>query len=323
MVQATHHAAPETILHLLLIIAAGVAMPAPAAPAPISAVLAAAPEPVEDVGLPAEPASDDRSEIVVRARHRHGPTADPIAAVNEKTFYVAQDVDRAVVGPVALAYTRSVPEPVRDGLHNFLNNMREPVVFLSFVLEFKPGKAAETAGRFAINTIGGIGGLFDVARRKPINLPRRPNGFGDVLGYHGVGPGPYLFLPLIGPTTLRDLIAGGADRLVQPLAIGAPFNLPAYAIGSGAISAVDRRNGVDGDLETIRTADDPYIFRREMYLGQRRAEIEGLHHRDRRVGAAPEPGAGAAAPTADPATAAALGASDTNAEDALRHARLP
>jgi phospholipid-binding lipoprotein MlaA len=310
-------------VHLVFIMAAGVTMAVPAPRAGMPAALAVASAPIENGGLPAELASDDRSEIVVRARQRHGPTADPIAAVNEKTFYVAQDIDLAVVGPVAQAYTRFVPEPVRDGLHNVLNNLREPVVFVSFMLELKPGKAAETAGRFAINTIGGIGGLFDVARRKPINLPRRPNGFGDVLGYHGVGPGPYLFLPLIGPTTLRDLIAGGADRLLQPLAIGAPFNLPAYAIGAGAISAVDRRNRVDGDLETSRTADDPYVFRREMYLGQRRAEIEGLHHRNSRTGPAPDPSAGAAAPAFDPAAAATLVVSAPNAADDLLHASIP
>lgn len=230
---------------------------------------------------PSDPATlEYQGDIVVRARRRErGTPADPLAALNGKTFSVAQDVDRAVVGPVALAYAHSVPQPVRDGFRNFMNNIREPVVAISFILELKPGKAGETAGRFAINSVVGVAGLFDVAKRPPFNLPRRPNGFGDVLGYHGVGPGPYLFLPLIGPTTLRDAIGGSLDRLIFPLAVGTPFNQLAYALGTGAVTAVDRRIAFDGDLQAVRASDDSYVSRRELYLGQRRGEIEALHRR--------------------------------------------
>src|SRR3546814_16310736 len=73
------------------------------------------------------------------------------------------------------------------------------------MLQFKPGKAMETAGRFTINTTLGVAGLFDVAKRKPFFLPYRPNGLANVLGYYGVGPGPYLSLPIAGPPTLRDI----------------------------------------------------------------------------------------------------------------------
>ncbi|UAK22857.1 MlaA family lipoprotein [Sphingomonas nostoxanthinifaciens] len=236
---------------------------------------------IEDQGGAAPRRADarpmaDEHEIVVHARHR-STRADPLVAVNAKSFAIAQDVDDAVVGPVAMGYARTVPVPVQDGIRNFLNNTREPVVIISFLLEFKPGKAAETAGRLVINSVAGVGGLFDVAKRRPFNLPRRPNGFGDALGYHGVAAGPYLFLPLIGPTTVRDAIGGGVDRLVLPLAVGAPFNRLLYSLSTGTLNALGRRVRSDDDLQAAREADDPYARRREQFLRGRQAEIDGLH----------------------------------------------
>src|SRR3546814_2446438 len=91
------------------------------------------------------------------------------------------------------------------GLGNALRNISEPVNFLNFLLQFKIGKAAETLGRFVVNTTFGVGGLVDVAKTKPFNLPYRRNGFANTLGFYGVEPGPYFYLPLVGPTTLRDM----------------------------------------------------------------------------------------------------------------------
>lgn len=221
-------------------------------------------------------------EIVVKAR-APAPAGDPLQAVNARSYAVAQKVDDAVVGPIAHGYEHAVPKPVRSGIRNFLNNTREPVVFLSFLLELKPGKAGETAGRFAINSTVGIGGVFDIAKRKPFHLPRRPNGLADALGYYGVRPGPFLFLPLIGPTTVRDALGGFADRLVLPMAIGTPFNQFAYAAGTGSLSALDRRIEFDGQLQEMRDQDNPYATRRALYLKQRQVEIQGLHNRVRPI----------------------------------------
>lgn len=109
--------------------------------------------------------------------------------MNAKTFAVTQDVDKAIIGPVAIAYRDALPAPIRNGLRNFLNNLHEPVVSLNFLLQLKPGKAVETIGRFAINSTVGVAGLIDVAKRHPFSLPRRRNGFADTFGYYGVGPG--------------------------------------------------------------------------------------------------------------------------------------
>ncbi|MDI1295677.1 MAG: VacJ family lipoprotein, partial [bacterium] len=147
-------------------------------------------------------------DIVVTASSGKG-VSDPLAGVNAASFDAAQAVDAAIVGPVALAYKTKVPEPVRNGLRNFLYNLREPSIFVNYLLQLKPGKAAETVGRFAVNSTIGVAGLFDFAKRRPFHLPRRPNGFADTFGYYGIRTGPYLFLPLFGPTTVRDLIGDG------------------------------------------------------------------------------------------------------------------
>jgi phospholipid-binding lipoprotein MlaA len=233
-------------------------------------------------------------DIVVSARPRDA--ADPLESLNVQTFTATQSIDKAFVGPAALAYKQTLPEPIRDGLRNFFNNLKEPDVFLNFVLQAHIGKALETAGRFAINSTVGVGGLFDVAKQRPFNLPRRPNGFANTMGYYGVKPGAFLFLPLIGPTTVRDALGGGFDRLLLPLALGAPFNQPAYNIPAGSVGALDRRVGLDDELQALRDGDqDLYTARRNLYLRKRQAEIDALHGRRRETGNAP---LGAAAPPA-------------------------
>lgn len=216
-------------------------------------------------------------EIVVVSDRSGLPPGDPFEHINAQSFAVTQRVDRALVGPVALAYKKTFPEPVRDGLRNALNNLREPSAVVNFLLQIKPGKAALTLGRFAINSTIGGAGLFDMAKRAPFNLPRRRNGFADTMGYYGVGPGPYMFLPLVGPTTLRDLIGGGLDRLLLPMSVGKPFNQLAYTIPTGVVSALDHRAEIDVKIHQWRDKTaDPYAAFREAYLQQRQAEIDGL-----------------------------------------------
>ncbi|WP_371424103.1 VacJ family lipoprotein, partial [Tardiphaga sp.] len=221
---------------------------------PNSVVLlqATAAGPLADVDTAARTEQDD---IVVTAREGHAP-GDPLQGVNVQTFAVTQAVDKAVVEPVALTYQRALPAPLRSAIRNFFNNLSEPVSFLNFFLQLKPGKAAETAGRFAVNTTIGVAGMIDIAKRKPFRLPRRPNGFANTLGYYGVKPGPFLFLPLIGPTTVRDLIGLSIDRMVLPSAIGQPFNQPTYSVPATIVGSVDYRVEFDEQLRKLREAPD-------------------------------------------------------------------
>jgi phospholipid-binding lipoprotein MlaA len=222
-----------------------------------------------------DPSSAGSDEIIVNGVNRSTP-GDPLEVVNEQSYEVTQALDKAVVGPAASAYKAVLPKPVRSGLRNFFNNLAEPIVFLNYLLQLKPGRGAETVGRFAINSTIGVAGLVDVAKKRPFNLPLRRNGFANTLGYYGVKPGPFLYLPLIGPTTIRDLFGLGLDRLVLPTAVGKPFNQPAYAIPASIIGSLDYRVEYDAELKKVREADNPYAASRARYLKSRQAEIDAL-----------------------------------------------
>jgi phospholipid-binding lipoprotein MlaA len=218
-----------------------------------------------------------QGEIIVTGR-RASP-GDPLEELNSTSFEVTQDVDKAIVAPVAFAYKEVMPRPVRKGLSNFLHNLGEPIVFLNFMLQLKPGKAAETLGRFAINTTVGAAGLVDVAKRKPFNLPHRRNGFANTLGYYGVKPGPYFYLPLIGATTLRDFIGNRLDLLLLPTVFPTQLNRPEIAIPVAALSELNSRIEFDDELREIRATRDPYVAARSYYLRKRQAEIDALRGR--------------------------------------------
>ena len=224
---------------------------------------------------PVTPAAAEKATIVVTA-NKGPPKGDPIAVVNEVSFGAVQSVDKAIIAPVAYGYRDGLPSPIRDGMHNVLNNLDEPIVFLNFLLQLKIGKAAETFGRFAINSTIGVAGLFDVAKKSPINLPRRPNGLADTLGYYGVGPGPYLFLPVFGSTTVRDLLGRVVDLSLLPAAVGKPFTTPIVSAAKGTLSSIDDRVENDVILTRVQESGNPYAAMREYYLMKRRAEIDVL-----------------------------------------------
>lgn len=238
---------------------------------------AEAPAPATAAEQPASPPPPPPSngEIVVTGRKRIA--ADPAEEINVASFKAVQAVDKAVIGPIATTYKDNMPRAARRGVTNVLNNLDEPIVFVNFLLQLKPGKAAETVGRFVINTTLGIGGLFDIAKRKPFHLPRRSNGLADTLGYYGVGPGPYFFLPVIGSTTLRDMLARPFDLAILPTAVGKPFNKPLFAISKTVLSSLDERANNDDLIKKLRDESaDPYASTRDYYLARRKAEIEVL-----------------------------------------------
>jgi phospholipid-binding lipoprotein MlaA len=247
---------------------------------PLAWSLAAA----QEAGPPAQEDEPPVGEIVVEGEIGP-PKSDPMERVNEESYRLTQAVDQALVEPVAYAYRDGLPGPVRDGLGNVVRNLGEPSNALNFLLQGKVGKAFETLGRMAINTTIGVGGLFDVAGKKA-DLPYRRNGFANTMGYYGVGPGPYLYLPVTGATSVRDLAGSTLDQLLLPLAVGKPFNRPAYAATYFVVNGLDQRLEFDEEIESIRNADDPYRLRRETYLARRRQDIaelkgEPISERDR------------------------------------------
>src|SRR3990167_2316735 len=222
-------------------------------------------EPQATEGEAADPQAPEDNAIVVTGT-AEAPYGDPLANINATSFEITQSVDRAVVEPIAAVYRDDFPKPLRKGLKNFFRNLLEPVVFLNYLLQLKPGKAFETLGRFAINSTIGIAGLVDVAKKEPFNLPYRRNGLANTLGYYGVGSGPFLVLPLVGATTLRDVLGGAADNFVLPTAVGKPFNRFEYRISSFTVTSLDSRLENDAEIERVRASRDPYATLRDTYI---------------------------------------------------------
>ena len=247
----------------------------PPAPANLVSAISAPPNPAPPNPAPPNPApADDPKAIIVTAQP--GARQDPLAAVNVQTYKAVQAVDSAVVLPVALGYKHVLPKGVRAGLRNILLNLTEPVVFVNYLLQLQPKRAAQVVGRFAINSTIGLAGVIDVAKKKPFHLPHHTNGFAYTLGYYGVPSGPYLFLPLIGPTTLRDMFGRVVDQALVPTVVGSPFTGLTYSLPTGMVSALDFRVEADTALTKLKRADNPYAATRADYLARRKRDIAAL-----------------------------------------------
>ena len=277
---------------------------APAASAPMASPpvvpVPAASEPV----VPAPPSAPPAPRDITVSGRKAQPKTDPMESVNVKTFAVVQKVDDKYIAPVANAYGRTVPSPIRSGIRHFLRNVTEPVTALNYFLQLNPDKAGKTLQRFLINSTIGIGGLGDVAKNKPFRLPYYRNGLANTLGFYGVGPGPYVYLPIIGPTTLRDLFGLTVDRFMVPVVVGRPFNTFYYGIPTNILKSLDERVETQAELQRMKDANDPYLTYRKTYLRARFAEIEALHGRYPAV-EAPKPAQEAAPPVAPPPLAPA------------------
>jgi len=269
------------------------------APALQDTAVRAADEPAAPVPATPVPAAAQLGPAAVPAPYR---PHDPLIGFNRITFAVSQPIDHFVFRPVALVYTKAVPHPLRDGIHNFLKNLFEPVVFVNDVLQLRLRRAGKTAARMFVNTTLGIGGLFDVAKRRYIGLPGHANGFGDTLGFYGIGPGPYLYLPILGPTSLRDAIGGVGDYYSQPRLLGKmlhPDNdksifhsrLKLGPIGTATfiLGGIDTRARNDASLEAIKHGSvDPYATLRSAYQQDRAGEIAALKAKDGAAMALPQ-----------------------------------
>ena len=229
-----------------------------------------------------------------------GLAHDPLEGFNRISFDFSQFVDKILIRPAAMVYRHAVPKPARDGVHNALSNIDEPLVFLNDLLQLRPDRAIRTLGRFVLNSTLGIGGLFDVAKRKPFHLRHHDNSFGDTLGYYGVKAGPYVYVPILGPNTLRDLV-GSSEGLLPPMVVGKPFDRKDYQIATQALDGLDQRERNDDDLKAmLRDAIDPYATFRANFLQNRAGEIAALKARGAVPGAAPAANDLLADPLADP-----------------------
>ena len=129
---------------------------------------------------------------------------DPFEKTNRRLYAASMKANRTYVRPIARVYGALAPGPIGQAIHNFITNLGEPVVVANDLLQLRLRHAGDDLARLVTNTSFGVGGLFDLAATQ--GLPHRENDFGVTLGRWGVGPGPYLFLPLLGPSTVRDAI---------------------------------------------------------------------------------------------------------------------
>ncbi|MFA7619961.1 MAG: VacJ family lipoprotein [Thiohalomonadaceae bacterium] len=191
---------------------------------------------------------------------------DPFEQVNRSVYRFNDAVDRNLLKPVAEVYDQVVPTFISTGVSNFFSNIDDVLVLVNDVLQAKPEQALSDFSRIVWNTTVGLFGLIDVATA--LDLPKHNEDFGQTLGYWGVNPGPYLVLPLLGPSTVRDGTGSAASWYLDPLA-DVSVDQAAYWSAVG-LSAVDTRADLLGTTNLLEQAAlDPYVFTREAYLQHR------------------------------------------------------
>lgn len=197
----------------------------------------------------------------------NGP--DPWEGLNRKTYAFNDALDTAVLKPVAQGYVKVVPGFAREGVSNFFDNLDDIGTALNNVLQGKPKEGISDAGRFVVNTVFGFFGLWDVAT--PMGLEKHYEDFGQTLGVWGVQSGPYLVLPLLGPSSARDAPA----RAVDPSWFYSSHIKPERAYwGMWTLDKVRTRAGLLQAESTLDAAAlDKYSFIRDAWLQRRRSQV--------------------------------------------------
>ncbi len=233
-----------------------------------------APAPVP-VPPPAVPASQAAAPPGADTAHEY----DPWQGINRKIFGFNDTLDRWALQPVATGWDTIAPEPVERGIGNFFSNLRFPVNLVNNLLQGKGVDGAKTLGRFTVNTVLGAGGFLDPA--STLGLGPQDEDFGQTLGVWGLGPGPYLVLPVLGPSNLRDAPALGVDSVTAIT----PFFVDTFILaGARVIDVINTRaQFLAASAEARAAALDYYVFVRNAYLQRRQAQIE-----DRTEGTPPE-----------------------------------
>ncbi|HYZ62503.1 MAG TPA: MlaA family lipoprotein [Acetobacteraceae bacterium] len=200
-------------------------------------------------------------------------TNDPLEPTNRFFYRINDGIDTYVLRPVAVAYREVVPGAARRSVHHLLTNMSSPVTFTDDMLQARPRRAGTTLMRFLINTTAGVGGLFDVAT--DLGYPEHDSDFGITLALWGVGEGPFLFLPILGPSNPRDLGGFGADIAIDPLTWASFGGSATLGWSRYGLSAIDTRERFLDTTDNIKkTALDPYATFRSLYRQNRQSTIE-------------------------------------------------
>lgn len=194
---------------------------------------------------------------------------DPLEPMNRKVYAFNDAVDRAVVKPVATVYRDTVPQPVRTGVTHFFSNLGDAWSAINAFLQLKAEAGLRNTMRFGMNTLFGLGGLLDIASEAGIESHQED--FGQTLAHWGVGSGPYIVLPLLGPSTLRDTGALPLDMKASSYFFA---NDPQTSLSLTGLRLVDARSRALAVSNMLGDAAlDPYLFVRDAYLQRRRNQV--------------------------------------------------
>ncbi len=223
-------------------------------------------------------------------------SSDPLEPYNRSVMKLNRNLTKIILRPVVSVYRALLPKPVRKGLANISANAKAPLVFVHDVLQAEPDRAFQTLGRFLMNSSVGLGGAIDVAAKA--GVPAHDEDAGQTLARWGIPSGPYLVLPLLGPSNVRDSFGSAADMFADPMRYvlrsqTAPISFNASPAGTD-VAVADEGNDVRGDIGTAlmitslvslldqnidrldeleRGSLDPYVALRESYRQYRAAEI--------------------------------------------------
>jgi phospholipid-binding lipoprotein MlaA len=233
------------------------------APLALPGTAAAAPTPLPP------PAPADKAQLEA------GPMEDPLEPINRRMFRIDLWINRVLAGKGRLIFTaRWIPSQVREGLYNAFDNLDEPATAANDVLQAKPKRSALTVARFGVNSTIGVLGVFDVASK--MGLKRSREDFGQTLAMWGITAGPYVYIPITGPSTARDELAGFVDNLFLP---GHWFPETTYERHGLHIlnvivqpSTIGIRQVARGAAEAGDTKDE-YATLRQLYYDQRADQI--------------------------------------------------
>jgi len=200
---------------------------------------------------------------------KNADVRDPWESMNRSVYNFNEVLDNIAIQPAAKAYNAVLPSPVRTGIHNFVGNLGDVWTLANTALQLKLQASAETFMRITVNTVFGLGGVLDVATE--MRLEKRKEDFGQTLGYWGVKPGPYVVLPILGPSTVRDALATPIDMQGD---VTQQFNDQTTRSVLTVTRILDVRSGLLESLDVIKAAAlDPYSFVRDAYLQKRENDV--------------------------------------------------
>jgi phospholipid-binding lipoprotein MlaA len=203
------------------------------------------------------------------ASFRTAAPGDPIEPINRGIYSFNSTFDHYLLKPIAKGYDAVVPSLVKAGVSNVFQNVADAQSVVSDALQLKGKKLGDDLGRVMLNTTFGIGGIFDLAT--PMGIERGDEDIGQTLGYWGIGAGPYLVIPFLGPSSLRDAVGRFGDSQINP--VGRLSSVPVRNSLTG-LGVVDARVGVFPAEELLNQASlDKYTFLRSAYLQRRQSQV--------------------------------------------------